>query len=425
MRIRKCAKLLKQETLAEAKAKMATEMALCRQGLLVDFPFTASVMMSLELVPVRDVRLQTASTDGSRIFFDIGFWRAHPDDRRFILAHETWHCVLLHFLRRQNRDQALFNIAIDMETNALLGKEGLRIPECALCTDEETDGLSAEEIYEVLLSRPENNNGGPGEGVSFDKHVFDDEFPKDDAPSPSPQRDEWGEIGLDPDYGPLVLKSAADSLRQSALSAASRIERIMGELPAHLRRVIGELTQGEIDWRERLGAFVTSAFGGSRRWLPPSRRHVHRGLYLQSARQERLRAAVAIDTSGSTAQDASCFLGELQNLLRTFGDYEITVIQCDAAIQDVVTYSPYKPFDPSSFILKGGGGTTFVPVFNHLANDAHPSILVFLTDGYGEAPRNAPPYPVLWLLTHDGRKPTVWGETAYFKKPRVGDGNGM
>ena len=413
------------ETVAAAKAKVAAEMAVCRQGLLVDFPFTASVMMALELVPVRDIRLATASTDGSRIFFDIGFWRAHPDERRFILAHETWHNILLHFLRRQTRDRQLFNIATDIEANGLLEREGLEIPKGGLRPDEETDGLSAEEIYEILLKRIEQAEGAMPEGRPLDKHEFAGGEGDDDATAPeAPPRDEWGEIGFDPDYGPLVLESSAETIRETALSAAARIARISGGLPAHIVRVVDALTKGEIDWRERLAAFVTSAFGGSRRWLPPSRRHVHRGLYLQSARQERLRAAVAIDTSGSTEQDASRFISELQNLLRTFGDYEIMVIQCDAAIRDVATYTPDAPFAPEGFALRGGGGTSFVPVFGHLANGEPPSILVYLTDGYGDAPHAAPPYPVLWLLTHDGVKPAEWGETAFFEKPERGGRNG-
>ena len=82
-------------TLADAKAAMAAEMALYRQRILMDYPFTASVMLGLDLVPVRDIRLHTASTDGRKIYYDIAYWRDRPEIRRFVLAHETWHCILV------------------------------------------------------------------------------------------------------------------------------------------------------------------------------------------------------------------------------------------------------------------------------------------------------------------------------------------
>ena len=453
-------------TLADAKAAMAAEMALYRQRILMDYPFTASVMLGLDLVPVRDIRLHTASTDGRKIYYDIAYWRDRPEIRRFVLAHETWHCILLHLFRRQNRELRLFNVAIDLETNGLLEKEGFDVPTGALMPDYSTREVSAEEIYEMLLSAPKNGAGKFIKGDLIDKHECGDDNASDAPPTPeemsppsdhfrpsdhptirpsdhptirpsdhqtirpsdhrtirpseemSPPIDQWGEIGFDPDYAPLVLGRSADAIRQSALSAAARIGRIKGTLPKHLESIVNHLAKGEIDWRERLAAFVTSAFGGSRRWLPPNRRHVHRGVYLQSTRHERLRAAVAIDTSGSTIPALPKFLGELEGLLRTFGDYEICVIQCDNEVRKVDIFDSDVPVSLSEYDLVGGGGTSFLPVFDHVAAEFEdaPSVLVYLTDGQGDAPSVPPPYPVLWLLTRDGKVPAPWGETAYFKE---------
>jgi predicted metal-dependent peptidase len=144
---------------------------------------------------------------------------------------------------------------------------------------------------------------------------------------------------------------------------------------------------------------------------------VHRGGYLQSTRHERLQAAVAIDTSGSTIPDVPQFFGELEGLLRTFGDYEICVMQCDDQVRKVDVFDSDMPAIPSEYDLVGGGGTSFLPVFDHVSAEfaRPPSILVYLTDGYGEAPSAPPPYPVLWLLTRDGRIPAPWGDVAFFK----------
>ena len=82
------------------------QLAQDRQQLLLRWPFVGGVIMRMELVPVRDDRLDTACTDGDSIFVDIDFYsKLTKDERLFVLAHEVWHSVLLHFVRRQKRDK--------------------------------------------------------------------------------------------------------------------------------------------------------------------------------------------------------------------------------------------------------------------------------------------------------------------------------
>ncbi len=91
-------------TLAARKAKTTELLAQDRQKLLTKLPFTGSLVMRLDLVPVSDERLPTAATDGDRIFVDIDFYaQLTAEERLFVLAHEVWHCALLHFLRRGDR----------------------------------------------------------------------------------------------------------------------------------------------------------------------------------------------------------------------------------------------------------------------------------------------------------------------------------
>ena len=56
------------------------------------------------------------------------------------------------------------------------------------------------------------------------------------------------------------------------------------------------------------------------------------------------------------------------------------------------------------FARKGGGGTSFVPVFDWVEDriaegEDVPQCLIYLTDGYGDAPEVEPDYPVLWVCT--------------------------
>jgi predicted metal-dependent peptidase len=64
----------------------------------------------------------------------------------------------------------------------------------------------------------------------------------------------------------------------------------------------------------------------------------------------------------------------------------------------------------------GGGGTSFVPVFEEVHKlGFKPDALVYLTDGYGTF-GDAPDYPVLWGdISHDP-KLYPWGEVVTIPK---------
>ncbi len=426
---------LSEKELAKLKKTTLELMGQDRQKLLVRFPFTGGFLMRLEFVAVRDRRLRTAATDGERVFMSISFCaKLSAEERLFVLAHEAWHCVLLHTLRCQTRDPSAFNIATDMEVNRMLTKEGLKTPEWCLMPKREWEDLSAEEIYEHLRKRPppgtaQGKRGGEGvhDGTGqFDKHIYggavdEDANAPDSGTAGDSVTDQWGEVGFDKDFAPMIPKGLAETIRERIVAVAQQLERTRGSLPEHLESVVRAALRPQIRWQEVLAQFVTSCYGGSRRWLPPSRRHLGRGLYLQSSRKERLRAVVAIDTSGSTTGDLPQFFSELTSLLNTFGDYELTVIQCDCEIQHVETFDAGNPFHSPEWETFGHGGTDFRPPFDYLAEhpELEPSCLIYITDGCGPAPERPPSYPVLWLLTADGEPPAPWGRELRLRHPHM------
>ena len=227
-----------------------------------------------------------------------------------------------------------------------------------------------------------------------------------------------GGVGeTDPDFAPCVDAQSVENMRQIIIQSAQTIERTQGRLPGFLQGIIEKLRKPELNWKELLKQFVTSCYGGSRRWLPPARRYVGMGLYLQSRRNEKFNAVMAIDTSGSTIGDLPQFFAELSNLLMSFGNYELTVIQCDAKIQHIENFSGDTPLPPNyQWESYGHGGTSFVPPFEYVKeHKLRPDIFIYLTDGYGDAPEKAPKFPVLWVLTNDGEKPALWGKKIKFK----------
>ena len=385
------------------KLKAAELLEADRVRLLMDQPFIGAFLIRQNMIPVVDSRCTTASTDGQSIFVSPEYYLAmKPVERRFLLAHEVWHTVFLHFLRRQDRDRELFNIAADMEVNSMLQKEGFKMPEGGLLPPRQWDGLNAEGIYEKLLQ-----NLSP-EGLCIDRHLEPDDE-KSFVPEDS---GEGEEVIFDPDYQVDFGAHPEDKVREKVCEAANQCEKQRGRLPGNIVRIIENYRAGKLHWKELLAQFVTSCFGGSRRWLPPNRRYISSGLYLQSRRDSQIRAVLAVDTSGSTGNDLPRFAAELSNLLNTFGNYELKVICCDTKIQSVEKFSAVEPFDGGKFKFAGGGGTSFTPVFEYLKKEQdEPDLLIYFTDGYGDKPEK-PSFPVMWVITPDGKNSIPWGQEA-------------
>lgn len=433
---------LSADKLKELKENAAGILAEARRTMMNRQPFVGAIAMNLAIVPVRDGRLETAATDGKSIFFDIDFLsQLTPDEQLFVLAHEVWHNVMLHFARNENRDRELFNIATDLEVNQILVQDGFCVPADGLMPAKMTppmpEGKSAEEYYEILKSRQgkgQGNGGGQsgggqsggGQGRSkpcagqFDKHIYNGDA---EEQGPGNTADKYGKLGTDPDYQPSSqISQQVEKIREFAVSAAQQMERSRGTLPAHIAAIVNKLVEPEVNWREMLQQFVTRCYGDRREWNPPNRRHVWHGSYMQSRRGEKVRIAVGLDTSGSTAAILPKFLGELNGLVKSFGRYELTLIQCDAKVQRVDTYSPDCELDLENqeFEMAGGGGTELHPIFDYIAeNDLEVDAAVILTDGYTESfpASDDPGYPVMWMIAKGGEKsPYEFGEVVEFNE---------
>jgi len=387
----------------EAKAQALHLWQQDRAALLPRQPFLARLALQLELVPVVDDRLETAATDGSRIFVKAPWLLGlDAEERTFVLAHEVWHCALGHFVRGVPGDLDGWNVAFDHEVNALLRRDGIALPEDAVYFPP-CEGWTAEAVYAVL----KDASLLPERGHLADQHPN------------QPDEATGEESTFDPDYAPGQLRDAAARGPVRIAAAARGLIEAGVSLPPHVRAIVERSACPTLPWTTLLASFVSQAVGGGASWLPPSRRHVWRGHHLPSRRQPRLEICVAIDTSGSTKPYLPAFLTELSGIAGSFGDFRLRVLQCDCRVIGDDTYSAAAPPDPEGFELSGFGGTSFLPVFERLAQGEAPRALVYLTDGWGEAPEKPAPYPVLWVLTPEGDPPCAWGQVARMPREAI------
>ena len=102
---------------------------------------------------------------------------------------------------------------------------------------------------------------------------------------------------------------------------------------------------------------------------------------------------VGIDTSGSISHpELSTFMTGLSELMRLVSDLHVWVA-------DAEVHRYYHNPVLSEIELIGGGGTSFVPLFEDIdRRKIKPTLLVYFTDTFGEFPERPPSYPVLWVV---------------------------
>lgn len=176
-----------------------------------------------------------------------------------------------------------------------------------------------------------------------------------------------------------------------------------------------------VPWKKRLREFVGQARPEPRvSYVRPNRR-LPQWLGIVPGRQPgpgRPHIQVNIDTSGSMTRDMlTTISSELKYLSHR---NRVMVVECDADIQRIYRYR--GKLDG----CRGRGGTSFTPPFQHsVIRQTRAELIVYFTDGYGDAPPDPPTIPVLWVIIGEGPVPAKWGESVRMEgEPQFESGRG-
>lgn len=371
-----------------------------RVGLILSHPFFGSLCLKLQMIEDTTIWPPTAKTNGTYIKY-------HPDyvksltleEVKALLVHEIIHVSNCHHLRLQNRDPLKGNIAMDYATNPFVKDCGFPVPNGWLYK-KEWAGDAWEAIYNRLPDPPKGGGGkGKGGEGQNDQGQGDQMF------------DEV-EQATNPDGSPLseAQRAMAEQEMKIAVTQAAQQAKAMGNLPAALERLVDEILEPKIDWKEVLRNFVNKAAKNDYTWSRPNRRFIGQGLYLPSLFSMELGELVlCVDTSGSiSTKELNEFAAELNGILEEF-DAELTVLYCDAEVNHVETFR--KEDLPLHLKPVGGGGTDFRPCFNWIKKQGQdPVCMLYFTDAYGTFPKDAPDYPVLWIINNDEKHNVPFGQ---------------
>ncbi|KKO47738.1 hypothetical protein VT06_15275 [Arsukibacterium sp. MJ3] len=406
--------ILPDEQVQQEKKALLVELQQLRSDLLLSQPFIAVLAMRLKLVVVADDRLATACTDSHNVFFKLDFIKqCSSDQKRFVLAHEVWHCVMGHFFRQQQREMRRWNFACDYEVNAILQHYFLHkdMPNNVLFSAHYL-GKSAEQIYVILGKLSEDDWAETLHWQGSELPIIESQF---DQHLPELGSALQGGIRIDPDFQlTSVNEQDVHRWREYTAAAAQVTGVLAGSHSAGLQNIINNVLSPQLSWSSLLQRFIQRTINGSYSWHRPARRYLAQGLYMPGRQGTRLTISLAIDTSGSTMADLPQFLAEMTSILHGFDQVRLQVISCDMAITDVSYYEKSDLPALKKWQAKGGGGTQFTPVFRFVeqgeGEQGAPQVLIFFTDGFGAAPSQAPAYPVIWVLTREGSAPVPWGE---------------
>ncbi|MBD3831238.1 MAG: hypothetical protein IE890_12240, partial [Arcobacter sp.] len=170
-------------------------------------------------------------------------------------------------------------------------------------------------------------------------------------------------------------------------------------MPLGFERLAKKVEAKNIDWKFELYNAINRHMRNNYAFMPPNKKHLYRGFALPSLTSDTLSLIVAIDTSGSIQEDIlAAFVEEFKTIMQNFPAVNIELLIADAKIQGHYSFKNAQDID---FVLKGGGGTDYRPVFDYIdANFPMSSMLLYFTDGDGIFPRIPPSYEVLWALSN-------------------------
>ena len=405
---------ISQKELEKMREKVMDRVITARIGLLMRHSFFGTLATRLRIQDC-DEWCPTAATDGRNLYFNTQFFNAMDNKEiEFVIAHEILHCVFDHLGRRDHRDPKLYNIAADYIVNNLLIRDGIgKKPSIVNCFhDRKYANWTSEEVYDELFKNAEKIDISKL-GEMLDEHY--DWGSGDDEESGEGQGKGQGKR---PTLSKEEMDAIRDEFREAMIAAAQSSDA--GSLPGEISRMIKELTEPKMNWRELLRQQIQSTIRSDYTFIRPNRKGWHVGAVLPGMDFEQtIDVAVALDMSGSIGDDqARDFLSEVKGIMEEFKDYRITVMCFDTKVYNEQTFTSDNGEELLEYKIMGGGGTDFDCVWNYMKReDVVPKKLLFFTDGYAGHSWGDPDYcDTIFIIhsNHDKNLEAPFGMTAHY-----------
>jgi len=383
-----------------------------RVALLLKQAFFGNLATRLKLVNA-DEWCPTLATDGRHFYYNSRFvMTLDQKEIEFGFGHEVLHCVYDHMGRRSDRNPKIWNLANDYCVNNDLVDHniGRKITTIEILYDRQYKGMSSEEVYKKLMENIEFIDIDDLLSKMLDEHLEPSDGTGKDG-------DEDGEGKGRPTISKEMAQEIRDEFKEAVINAANN-ESNAGNLPGNVKKMLKDLTEPQMDWRELLNMSLTSSIKADYTFMRPSRRSWHLDAILPGMNPgEETNIGLAIDTSGSINQSMLReFLSEVKGIMEQFTAYRIHLFCFDTQVHNPVDFRTDDISDISDYELGGFGGTDFTVIFDHMKKEEIAvDRLVVMTDGY---PWNSWGDPdlvdTLWIIHGSTTIEAPFGITTYF-----------
>lgn len=318
-----------------------------RLMLIRKFVFFGSIAMMLELT--EDERLPApAGTDGKKLIFNPAMTEGWTfNETVAVIVHEVLHIVLLHHLRRKNRDHKRWNCACDYVINWEIEAQSseFKLPEGALLDPQYKD-MNAEQVYDELPEDPQ--------GQGFD-------------------------IVMDGEPGASEAEVMEAEARVKAIvQNAATLARKAGQMNGALEKLVEAVCEPKANWRAIVRDYLTAKAEIDYNWARPHQRMLHQyGIIFPTLDGEKLgKLVMIVDASGSCFDNQEQFCAEVSDILASY-ECEVDVIFHDTAVTNIDHYTS----DDLPIVMRpaGFGGTDPVAAYA-AANEFNPDLIIHLTD---------------------------------------------
>ena len=393
----------------EARERLVT----ARIGLLLRHSFFGNLATRLKLVNA-DEWCGTAATDGLKFYYNSRFiMMLKPKEVEFLVGHEVLHVVYDHIGRRGSRDPQIWNIANDYTVNADLKRhkvgEFIRTVPCLY--EQKYDGKTSEEIYDDLMKNAQKINM-----EDLIDQLIDDHMDGDDGDGDGDGDGDQEGKAKRPKMSAEERERVRQEIKQAIIAAAQSADA--GSLPVGVQRLIKDVTDPQMPWRELIQTNLTSAIRTDYSWMRPSRRGWHMDAVMPGMTPgEEIDVVVALDMSGSiSSKQAQAFLGEVGGMMEAFDGYKVHIFCFDTEIYNPADYTSENMDTIDNYEPAGGGGTDFDAIFTYLKEEGNvPKRLIVFTDGYPCGSWGDPEYcDTTWIIHGDKDPNPPFGQFALY-----------
>ena len=398
----------------EIEEKLTT----ARVGLLLKTPFFGNMATRMKIINA-DEWCQTAATDGRNFYYNTDFVKKLSTKKlEFLFAHEIGHCVFDHFGRAGSRNRQLCNISQDYAINQILKDEkiGEVIDEVPICLDDKYRGLAWEEIYDQLYEKAEKISMEDlldQLGETLDDHINEDGNQSKDG------KDKDGDKkAKKPTISKEEMQKIKDEIKEAMIQSAAAAGA--GKTPAAIQRLIKDLTEAKMNWREVLRMNIQSIIKNDYSFTRPSRKGWGTGAILPGlTNDETIDIAIAVDMSGSIGMDdAKTFFSEIKGIMDQYEDFSIKLWCFDTEVAGYAEFTQDNIEELLDYQPVGGGGTEFMVNWDYMKeNGIEPKKFVMFTDGYPWGSWGDENYcDTLFIVKGNERAEAPFGQTVIYEK---------